>query len=93
MESKMSGKQSEQSKQGGQIGFRITPEEKKAFEAVVQKQGKKSSEVLIAFVRDYIQRQSGNEPINEIEQMRTKIKQHEDRIAQLEQQSLGELTA
>lgn len=81
------------SKQGGQIGFRITPEEKTAFEEIVQKRGKKSSEVLIALVREYIQNQSTDEPVNEIEQMRIKIKQHEDRIAQLEQQSLGESIA
>lgn len=84
------------SQPGGQIGFRISPEEKTAFEAIVQKRGKKTSEVLIAFVRDYIQKQSLESSIdeaNEIELMRTKIKQHEDRIAQLEQQSLGELIA
>jgi hypothetical protein len=78
--------------QNGQIGFRISPEEKTAFESIVQKRGKKSSEVLIALVREYIQGQS-DEPTNEIEQMRVKIKQHEDRIAHLEQQSLGELSA
>lgn len=76
----------------GQIGFRIDEEEKKAFQAIVERQGKKPSEVLTAFVRKYIE-QPIEDPINEIEQMRTKIKQHEERIAQLEQQSLGELTA
>jgi antitoxin component of RelBE/YafQ-DinJ toxin-antitoxin module len=48
-----------------QIGFRITAEEKNAFEEILQKQGKKSSEVLLAFVREYIQKYSGDKPINE----------------------------
>jgi hypothetical protein len=76
----------------GQIGFRISEQEKKAFIARVQKQGKKPSEVLAAFVRSYIEKPE-EQAINEVEQMRARIKQHEDRIAHLESQSLGELSA
>ncbi len=75
-----------------QIGFRISIEEKRVFEDKVKKQGKKTSEVLVALVRQYIE-QPIEEQLNEFEQMRLKIKQHEDRIAYLEQQSLGELSA
>lgn len=75
-----------------QIGFRIDKEEKAAFENLVKRQGKKPSEILAAFVREYIQ-QPPDVQVNEIEQMRMKIRQHEERIAHLEQQSLGELSA
>ncbi|BDA69928.1 hypothetical protein RIVM261_068360 [Rivularia sp. IAM M-261] len=70
-----------------QIGFRINPDEKKAFEEMAKKQGKKPSEVLVSLVRMYIKQPIEEHEANEIEQIHLKIEQHEKRIAFLEKQT------
>ncbi|WP_375492759.1 hypothetical protein [uncultured Nostoc sp.] len=74
------------------IIFRINSTEKEAFMAKVQKENKKPSEVLISLVRRYLEEEEQSQTLD-LEQIKLRLQEHENKLEILENKLLGESAA
>lgn len=74
------------------IIFRINSSEKEAFIAKVQKENKKPSEVLVSLVRKYLEEEEQDQTLD-LEQIKLRLQEHENKLEMLENKLLGESAA
>ncbi|MBD2505123.1 hypothetical protein [Anabaena azotica] len=74
------------------IIFRISGSEKEAFLAKVQRESRKPSEVLVSLVRRYLEEEDFN-PASDIQEIKLRLQEHENKLEMLESKLLGESAA